>query len=60
MNYLQNVVEVYEVEDIDRLNELLNNNGIIIDTCVKRCADDVVYEHICYSVGIVDLNRKFK
>ena len=54
--YIDNVVET---SDVEKVNELLKNNGVIINTYVVRIADDTVYENLWYSIGHVNTDREF-
>lgn len=59
MDINQYIDQVCETDDVDELNALLKNNGVILATYVKRTVDDVIYENLWYSVGRVNMNREF-
>ena len=59
MNINQYIDKVSETKCLQELNELLDNNGVIINTYVKRVVDDTVYETLWYSVGRVNMGREF-
>ena len=59
MNVYQYVDNVIETTDVEELNSLLGNGGVILNTYVVRETgnDGTIYEELCYSVGRVNVKR---